>query len=88
MTRYVDLFWNYSSYYNVIMKLIFLSTSLYTVYLIGWRFRATYDLQTHDKMRVEYLVVPALILALVLNEEFTPFEVSAAHCRNAACAVI
>ena len=84
LTRYVDLFWNFHSVYNTVMKVIFIATSVYTCYLIAWRFRATYDIQKHDTLRVEFIIVPCVILAFIFNEEFTPFEVGGARMR--ACA--
>ena len=79
-TRYVDLFWNFVSMYNTVMKIIFITTSLYTCYLIAVRYRATYDINKHDILRVEYLIVPCAILALIFNDEFTPFEVRHVLC--------
>ena len=32
LTRYLDLFWNWLSYYNVVMKIIFIISSIAIVY--------------------------------------------------------
>jgi ER lumen protein retaining receptor len=73
-TRYLDLFTNYISLYNSFMKIVFLSASFATVYLIYFKFRATYD-SNHDTFRIEFLLAPVTLLALIVNHEFTIFEV-------------
>lgn len=40
------------------------------------KFRATYD-KNHDSFRIEFLLIPAVILALLINHDFTVLEVSA-----------
>jgi len=73
-TRYLDLFSNFISVYNSLMKIIFIGTSYFTVYLIYIKFKATYD-KNHDTFRVEFLLLPVFLLALLINHEFTLFEV-------------
>ncbi|VDM39659.1 unnamed protein product [Toxocara canis] len=73
-SRYLDLLTNYISLYNSIMKVFFLVSSFGTVYLMWYKFRATYD-RNHDTFRMELLVVPALVLALLINHEFTVMEI-------------
>lgn len=74
-TRYLDLLTTYVSLYNSFMKLVFIVTSYATIYLIYLRFKATYD-HNHDTFRIEFLVLPAFILALLINHDFTVLEVS------------
>lgn len=73
-TRYLDLFTNFISLYNSVMKVVFLVTSYATIYLIYFKFKATYD-KNHDTFRIEFLLAPCALLALVLNHEFTFLEV-------------
>ncbi|CAG9786206.1 unnamed protein product [Diatraea saccharalis] len=73
-TRYLDLLTTYISAYNTVMKLVFIVASYATVYLMYVKFKATYD-HNHDTFRIEFLLVPAIILALVINHEFTVLEV-------------
>ncbi|XP_018323705.2 ER lumen protein-retaining receptor, partial [Agrilus planipennis] len=73
-TRYLDLLTTFVSIYNTLMKWMFLTTSFATIYLIYFKFRATYD-KNHDTFRIEFLIIPSLILALLINHEFTVFEV-------------
>lgn len=56
------------------MKVFFLVTSFGTLYLMWAKFKATYD-RNHDTFRVEFLIIPAALLALLLNHEFTVMEV-------------
>ncbi|XP_053212082.1 ER lumen protein-retaining receptor-like [Panonychus citri] len=73
-TRYLDLFTNFISLYNSVMKVVFLGTSYATIYLIYLKFKATYD-RNHDTFRVEFLLAPCALLALVLNHEFSFLEI-------------
>ncbi|CAH0563563.1 unnamed protein product [Brassicogethes aeneus] len=73
-TRYLDLLTAYVSLYNTFMKFIFLATSYATIYLIYMKFKATYD-QNHDTFRIEFLVAPAFVLALLINHEFSILEI-------------
>lgn len=76
VSRYLDLFWNFNSLYNSIMKIIFISTSVAIVYLMKFRqpYAKTYDAQ-RDTFRIEFLLVPCFVLALVWNEAFTIVEI-------------
>lgn len=74
LTRYLDLFTNFVSLYNSVMKVIFIVTSLGTIYLMLIKFKATYD-RNHDTFRIEFLLLPAVVLALVVNHEFSVMEI-------------
>ncbi|KAF7385657.1 ER lumen protein-retaining receptor [Vespula maculifrons] len=73
-TRYLDLVNTYISAYNTFMKIIFLSASYTTVYLMYMKFKATYD-HNHDTFRIEFLVLPTFVLALLINHEPSVVEV-------------
>jgi len=73
-TRYLDLVTNFVSIYNSVMKIIFIVASYGTLVLMFYKFRATYD-RNHDTFRMEFLVLPCLILAFVINHEFSPIEI-------------
>ncbi|CEG01005.1 ER lumen protein retaining receptor [Ostreococcus tauri] len=76
VSRYLDLFFTFISMYNVIMKLIFISSS----FCIIWYMRChrivaqTYD-REQDTFRVAFLVVPCFMLSLMINHEFSFTEV-------------
>ncbi|XP_022654639.1 ER lumen protein-retaining receptor-like [Varroa jacobsoni] len=72
--RYLDLFTSFISIYNTVMKVIFLVASFGTLYLMCVKFKATYD-RNHDTFRVEFLLAPCAVLALLINHEFTIMEI-------------
>ena len=74
-TRYLDLLTNFISLYNSTMKVIFISASVATVYMMYAKFKATYD-RNHDTFRIEFLLVPVAGLSFLVNHEFSPVEVS------------
>ncbi|XP_059891609.1 ER lumen protein-retaining receptor 3-like [Gadus macrocephalus] len=73
-SRYLDLFSVYISAYNTIMKVVFLSLSYATVYLIFMRFRST-STSEHDTFRLEFLLIPVVGLSFLENYAFTPLEI-------------
>ncbi|XP_011304258.1 ER lumen protein-retaining receptor [Fopius arisanus] len=74
IARYLDLLNTYISAYNTIMKFVFISASLATIFFMYVKFKATYD-HNHDSFRIEFLIAPALVLALLINHEFSPLEI-------------
>ncbi|XP_054010362.1 ER lumen protein-retaining receptor-like [Hylaeus anthracinus] len=72
--RYVDLITSYISVYNSSLKIIFITISYVTVYLIYVRLQSTYE-HTRDTFRIELLILGAMILAIFINHEFTVMEV-------------
>ncbi|KAG0228790.1 endoplasmic reticulum retention protein [Actinomortierella wolfii] len=74
LTRYLDLFTNFVSLYNTVMKIFFIATSLYIVYLMKFKFRATNDPRL-DTFQVQYLLLATGILALLINHQFTFQEI-------------
>lgn len=73
-TRYLDLLTTFVSLYNSVMKIIFIMSSVATVYLIYAKFKATYD-TNHDTFRIEFLMIPVAGLALLVNHEYSVLEV-------------
>ncbi|KAL6042738.1 ER lumen protein-retaining receptor B [Balamuthia mandrillaris] len=73
-TRYLDLFFNFNSLYNSVMKIIFLASTYYILYMMKYDFKHTYD-KEHDSFRVLFLIVPCFILALFFNFEFSIVEI-------------
>ncbi|GMN43486.1 hypothetical protein TIFTF001_012692 [Ficus carica] len=76
VTRYLDLFTDYISLYNTMMKLVFITSSLAIVWCMrGHRVvRRTYDKEI-DTFRHYFLVLGCFVLALILHEKFTIQEV-------------
>lgn len=72
----MDLLWDFNkSYYNTIFKLLFISTSSYTVYLMSSRYRPTHD-PNLDTFRVQYLLIGSLLLALIYPYYYTFSEIA------------
>ena len=74
--RYLDLFWNFLSAYNWIMKVIFISSSVGIVYIMryGKPHKDTYD-KDDDAFPYMYLIVPSALLGIAINQDHTsPFE--------------
>lgn len=74
VSRYLDLFLHIVSYYNTFMKVVFISASAATVFLIFSKFKATYD-RNHDVFQVLPLIGLAGVLALVINNSFEVLEI-------------
>jgi ER lumen protein retaining receptor len=71
ISRYLDLYFNlqhfgqtWLSVYLVIFKLVYISISLWTVYWIARKFRASYDQET-DRVWMSPLIVVAIVFALI-----------------------
>jgi len=73
VTRYLDLFTNFT-YYNSLMKVIFIGASAYTIYLMVNDYRPTHD-PNIDTFRVEYLLGGAAVLALLFPYKWTFQEI-------------
>ncbi|KAG0057494.1 endoplasmic reticulum retention protein [Gryganskiella cystojenkinii] len=74
LTRYLDLFRSFISVYNTMMKIFFISSSLYIVYLMKIKFKATNDPRL-DTFQVQYVIGGAAVLAIVANYAFTFQEI-------------
>jgi len=72
--RYLDIFTNFVSAYNTLMKVFFIGSAIATIYLMFVKFKATYD-RNHDTFRIEFLLLPCLVFGLLINHEFSFFEV-------------
>ena len=79
LTRYLDLFTSFISVYNTVMKVIFILATLVTIYLVFFKFKATYD-SNNDTFRAELLVIPIAGLSVLVNHEFSVFEVGVYVC--------
>ncbi|KAF4313148.1 putative er lumen protein retaining receptor protein [Botryosphaeria dothidea] len=76
VTRYMDLLWTFydpSALYNTIFKIIFISTSAYTVYLMLNDYRPTHD-PNLDTFKVQYLLGASAVLAILFPYKYTPTE--------------
>eukprot|EP00049_Salpingoeca_infusionum_P017744 m.354181 g.354181 ORF g.354181 m.354181 type:complete len:213 (-) comp16947_c0_seq1:1268-1906(-) len=74
LCRYLDLFTNFVSLYNTVMKLLFIAASCATVFLIYFKYKADSD-TSRDTFVIWFAVGPAFVLALLDNYEFSITEV-------------
>jgi ER lumen protein retaining receptor len=79
VTRYLDLFVSHPlhsalAFYNTIMKILFLGSSGYIIYLMRKKFKHTYD-HVHDTFRYEFLVAAAAVSAIVFHLKLTILEI-------------
>ncbi|KAF7983049.1 hypothetical protein HWV62_24716 [Athelia sp. TMB] len=74
VARYLDLVYRWVSLYNFVMKIFFITSSVYILYLMRFKYRPTHD-PSIDTFRLEYLLGPSALLALIFNYAFTPTEI-------------
>jgi len=76
LCRYLDIFWNFGSIYNEIMKLIFITSSAIIVYLMKFvePYASTYESKV-DSLNILFIILPCMLLALVVNDYFTATEI-------------
>ncbi|GAB1312935.1 endoplasmic reticulum retention protein [Madurella fahalii] len=73
ITRYLDIPWT-ASPYNLVFKILFISSQLYIIYLMASAYKPTND-PNLDTFRVEYLLGIAGLLALLFPYKYTVMEV-------------
>lgn len=91
-TRYLDLFTRHVSYYNTIMKLVFLGTSVAIVWYMRYHkvVKQTYK-KDEDTFKHYFLIPPCFVLALMVHRAFNVIEVSKLYpfiCFNFLFAVV
>jgi len=74
VARYLDLFTRYISLYNSLMKIFFIGSSVYILYLMKFKYKPTHD-PSIDTFRVEYILGPCVIFALIFNYGFSFTEI-------------
>lgn len=74
LTRYLDLVLKRVSIYNTLMKVFFVASSIYILYLMRYKYQATYDAGL-DTFRIEYLLVGSAILGVSTCYIYTVIEV-------------
>jgi len=76
VARYMDLlliFWEWISLYNFAMKIFFIASTAYVIFLMRVRFRPTND-PSIDTFKIEYLLGPCLLLGIIFKYEWTVIE--------------
>jgi ER lumen protein retaining receptor len=83
VARYLDLFTDYISVYNTVMKLVFNTTSA----AIFWYMRQHPQVR-QDTFRHAILAAAAFVLALIFNDRFTIREVILSDLHWIGCCII
>ncbi|KAF9701344.1 hypothetical protein EKO04_000321 [Ascochyta lentis] len=77
LSRYIDLLWTFydpNALYNTMFKIVFISTSAYTVYLMLNDFKPTHD-PNLDTFKVQYLLAASTVLAVLFPYKYTLTEI-------------
>lgn len=74
VTRYLDLFTTYISLYNTLMKLFFIGSSCYVVYLMSVKYVKSIR-ENIDTFPVKFIVGAAAALSLIFTYKYTFREV-------------
>lgn len=80
LTRYVDLFTNFISLYNTTMKIAYITSSAYIIYMIRFKepYRSKYDKSQDSFLHLQFAVAPCAALAVLyclLIREFNLFDI-------------
>lgn len=71
-TRYLDLFMYYISFYNTSMKILFIASTIFIIYLMRVSpLKSTYDRVNEDKFNHLIIILVALVFALIINREYS-----------------
>jgi len=75
--RYIDLLWEFKNVYLTSMKILFIGSTAYMIYLM--RFKrptcTTYDINIDKFEWWKWLLCPCIVLSLIFNYEFLPAEI-------------
>jgi ER lumen protein retaining receptor len=76
VTRYLDLFFSFVSYYNTIMKLFFILSTAMIWFLMKYRYRASYD-SKHDELfsgtKMLILIIPSAVCGILFASRNSPY---------------
>ncbi|XP_001604387.1 ER lumen protein-retaining receptor [Nasonia vitripennis] len=73
-TRYLDLYTTFISKYNTVMKVLYLVIGYCTLLSMYAFFRKTYE-RKYDSFRIELLLIPCMVIAILINYNLTAIEV-------------
>ncbi len=76
LTRYMDLFMYFVSFYNTFMKITFITVTIIIIYLLRFnkKISSSYNREREDDFPHLYLIPFALIMALLIHSEFEWWE--------------
>lgn len=69
LTRYLDLFTTFYSLYNTVMKILYISSTAFIIYMVRGTepFKTTYERAQDSFLHYQFAVVPALVLGIITN---------------------
>ncbi|SOV81461.1 ER lumen protein retaining receptor [Plasmodium sp. gorilla clade G3] len=75
--RYIDLFFVFVSFYNTVMKITFILTIAYTIYLIRLKLpiSQTYNRKVDNFKSEKYLIPPCLVLSLLTCKTYNLYNI-------------
>ncbi|CDK27060.1 unnamed protein product [Kuraishia capsulata CBS 1993] len=74
VTRYLDLLTTYVSLYNSLMKIFFIASSVYVVWLMTSKYNKKFK-EDQDVFPVKYLVGGSFVMSLLFHYKFTFSEI-------------
>ncbi|CRG93892.1 ER lumen protein retaining receptor, putative [Plasmodium gallinaceum] len=77
LCRYIDLFFVFVSLYNTIMKITFILTIAYTIYLIRFKLpiSQTYNRKVDSFKSEKYLIPPCIVLSLLTCKTYNLYNI-------------
>eukprot|EP00469_Lotharella_globosa_P006054 CAMPEP_0167800710 /NCGR_PEP_ID=MMETSP0111_2-20121227/17929_1 /TAXON_ID=91324 /ORGANISM="Lotharella globosa, Strain CCCM811" /LENGTH=271 /DNA_ID=CAMNT_0007696093 /DNA_START=53 /DNA_END=868 /DNA_ORIENTATION=- len=70
LARYMDIFWNFMSLYNTVMKLLFIGTTVYIIYMMRKPLKQTATMEPNGLRICGALIAGSLVLALIYNDRY------------------
>lgn len=72
LLRYMDIFWNFVSVYNSVMKIFFISSTFIIIYAMRYKkpYCLTYDQLGDDFPHFKALIPAAMVLTLICNTTY------------------
>jgi len=69
LARYLDLFTTFISWYNTVMKVLYITSTATIVYWIRFKptYKATYDESQDSFYHIQFAVLPSLLIGFVLS---------------------
>ncbi|XP_019871651.2 ER lumen protein-retaining receptor 2 [Aethina tumida] len=87
ITRYMDMFIYFVSWYHITMKVFYIFSALLIVYLIRIKYNKTYE-EDIDSFQFEVIPIAAILLAFAVNHRYDAIEILWAFSIYTECAAI
>jgi len=71
LCRYIDIFWNFISMYNSVMKLLFIGTTGYILFMMNGELKSKQTPETESNRALIAIIPGCALLALILNDHTT-----------------